>query len=388
MIEGLNDGDAAQGRSRLDWAALSARLAGRAAHHDETATVCRENLAELQAAGLLGLTVSAQHGGAGARLAAVAEVVGQVAEADPATALILAMHLLSHAAIARSAHWPESVRSMVSQATLSEGALLNALRVEPALGTPARGGMPATTARQDGKGWRISGSKIYSTGSSVLRWGMVWAATDEQEPRLGTFLVPLDAPGVSIERSWNQVGMRATDSHTVVMRDVRLPLEYGTDIRAPIGWGAPDPIPATWLNVLLARLYDGVARAARRWLIGFLHRRVPTSLGAPLSTLPRFHELVGEIDGLLLANRRILEATIAADARGEPPSFAEGGLVKHLVTENAIRVVERAVAMIGNPGLSRDHPLERHLRDVLCGRAHTPQADAALAASGRLSLAL
>ena len=52
----------------------------------------------------------------------------------------------------------------------------------------------------------------------------------------------------------------------------------------------------------------------------------------------------------------------------------------------AIRAVERAVAMTGNAGLARRNPLERHLRDALCGRVHTPQDDTVLLAAGRAAL--
>jgi len=48
--------------------------------------------------------------------------------------------------------------------------------------------------------------------------------------------------------------------------------------------------------------------------------------------------------------------------------------------------VEQAVALIGNNGLTRDNPLQRHLRDVLCGRVHTPQDDSVLPAAGRRAL--
>ena len=181
--------------------AMSARFASRAARHDETGTASRENLAELRAAGLLALTVSPEFGGLGAGLDQVAGTIGRVAEGDPSTALILSMQYLQHAAIARSGRWPEALRRLVSTAAVERGALLNALRVEPELGTPARGGLPATVAFQEAGGWRIDGRKIYSTGSTVLRWGVVWARTDEAEPRVGSFLVPMDAPGVSIRRS-------------------------------------------------------------------------------------------------------------------------------------------------------------------------------------------
>lgn len=48
--------------------------------------------------------------------------------------------------------------------------------------------------------------------------------------------------------------------------------------------------------------------------------------------------------------------------------------------------VQRAVALVGNHGLTRHHPLQRHLRDVLCARVHTPQDDTVLLARGRAAL--
>jgi len=70
---------------------------------------------------------------------------------------------------------------------------------------------------------------------------------------------------------------------------------------------------------------------------------------------------------------------------GAPPTARdrESGLVKMTVTTNAIAAVERAVELVGNPGLSRANQIERHLRDVLCSRIHTPQNDSILLAAGR-----
>ena len=58
-----------------------------------------------------------------------------------------------------------------------------------------------------------------------------------------------------------------------------------------------------------------------------------------------------------------------------------------LKLENAIAAVQLATELAGNHGLSRHNKLERHLRDVLCARIHTPQPDAAWTAAGRIALA-
>ena len=66
--------------------------------------------------------------------------------------------------------------------------------------------------------------------------------------------------------------------------------------------------------------------------------------------------------------------------------MAESGLPNTVVAENAIAAVQAAMELTGNPGLSRSNPLERHLRDVLCARVHTPQPDSAHTAAGRAAL--
>ncbi|GBQ80396.1 hypothetical protein AA14337_1722 [Acetobacter malorum DSM 14337] len=115
--------------------------------------------------------------------------------------------------------------------------------------------------------------------------------------------------------------------------------------------------------------------------MAFLHSRKPSNLGTSLARLPRFQILLGEIDALLLSNEALINHTITLTEQGADTDTT-AGLAKQVITENAIAAVSKAVAAIGNPGLSQDNPLERHYRNVLCGRIHTPQADSALLAAG------
>mgnify|MGYP000844614552 CR=1 FL=1 len=360
---------------------LVRRFAERAADHDRRGEIGFDNLEDLRKAGLLALAVPRSHGGGGITLRQIAHIVARVAEGDPSTALILAMQYLQTLEVAISRTWSEDVRKEVFDSILHSGALLNGLRVEPELGTPARGGIPATRVRREGDRWLLSGRKIFSTGSSALHWGIVWGATEEEMPRIGQILVPLDSPGVRIEKSWHQLGMRATGSDTIIFEDVEVPERYLINFHE--SGSHPEPsILAIAHTAVVAVLYDAVARSARNWLIDFLNARVPTALGRPLSTLPRFHTVLGEIDGLLLTNRALLDS-VFLKIEDKTITQVEAGQIKRLVTENAIAAVAQAVEVTGNPGLSQDNPLERHYRNVLCGRIHTPQADAVLEAAGR-----
>lgn len=368
-------------------AALAAEFAVTAAEHDRTAAFPFANFARLHEAGLLALTVPLHLGGNGAGLDEAMRVVGTIATGEPSTALVLAMQFIQHAMIARSHRFPRHLAERLGREATAAVSLINALRVEPELGTPARGGLPATTATRTAHGWRLAGHKIYATGAPVLAWYLVWARTDEAEPHVGHFLVRAGLPGIRVVESWDHLGMRATGSHDIVFDGVEIPADHAVDICKPGDW-AVEPEPWAWNTLLIAALYDGIARAAQAWLRDFLERRRPSALGAPLSSLPRIQSVVGESEGWLAVNARLLASAAADVDRGRPPSVAELGLLKRTITGNAVQVVEAALTLTGNHGLSRRNPLERHHRDVLCSRIHTPQDDSVLLAAGRWVLGL
>lgn len=361
-------------------------IAAAAVRHDRDASVPHGSLDLLRGAGLLALTVPEAAGGDGAGLRCAAQVVARVGAACPATALILAMQYLKHAALARSAAWPDTVRLRVQRDAVTAGALINALRVEPELGSPTRGGLPATVARRTADGWRVSGHKRYATGGAALGWLEVYCRTDEAEPRVGVLLVPAGAPGIEIVERWDQLGLRGSGSHDFLFQDVAVPADYAIGLVLPAEARGPDAAQMVWNAVLVPAVYTGVARAACDWTLDFLQRRAPTNLGAPLASLPRVQEAVGQIEGLLAANTRITEALALATDAGETPSATEAGALKVLMAENAVRAVEHCTLLAGNHAHDRANPLERHWRDVQCARMHAPAIDAAHLAAGRAAL--
>ena len=148
--------------------ALVRDFASRAAAHDREGSFPHANFTALHEAGMLGLTARQADGGEEAGLERACALVGRVAEGCPATALVLAMQLIQIRGLVTDPHVPEHIKALVGREAVERGALVNALRVEPELGSPARGGLPGTVARRTAEGWRVSGRKIYSTGSHGL----------------------------------------------------------------------------------------------------------------------------------------------------------------------------------------------------------------------------
>jgi alkylation response protein AidB-like acyl-CoA dehydrogenase len=371
----------------------AAVIAAQAERHDREASFPQDGIDAAHEAGLLTATVAERYGGAGVGLAGTVEILRVLGAADPSVALVAAMTLFTHAAQASHSVWPDQHYRRLLADSAGGPALVNALRVEPELGTPARGGLPAALARRAGPEWSLTGHKIFSTGAVGLRWMAVWARTDEDPLRVGAFLVRRPEPGAAprglrIEPTWDHLGLRASRSDDVFLDDVRVPLDATAGLADPT---APDPrrdpAQAAWNNLGLTALYLGVAQAARDWLVGFLHERTPAALGAPLATLPRFQQEVGEIETALTGAHDLVAGLAARFDAGDPLAAPHAGAAKLLGTRAAIGAVERAVALVGNNALTRRNPLERHYRDVLCARVHTPQDDAILTAAGKAALA-
>lgn len=381
--------------------AVAVGLAERADRHDREADYPAENIDAIWAAGLGNVNLPVEAGGLGADLTTTGAVVEALSVGDPSTALIYVMHVAHlQEMVAPGSLWPEHLRERVVADCLAGPALINSLRVEAELGSPSRGGIPATRARRgraaDGQEvWRVSGRKTYSTGSYGLRWMMVGAATeaeDAQPRQVGVFLVPGEAEGVEVVETWDHLGMRASASHDVVFHDVEIPLDHAVNLQSV---GSPPPGARSltegdvWARVLLLRIYLGVAKAGRDWLAGYLNERTPTSLGAPLASLPRFQAAMGEIEALIFTADS-LAGQLARGFDGGGAAGAEAArrlpLVKVVVTGNVIKALETGMALIGNPGLSYHHPLQRHYRNALCSRIHTPQDDVVLTAAGKAIL--
>ena len=151
-------------------AEVTRALAANAERNDRTADFPADGIRVVHQAGLLTATVARRYGGPGGGLADTARILGALGRGDPSVALISAMTLFTHAAQAAAPTWPDDVYRAALAESVTEPVLINALRVEPELGTPARGGLPKTIAPSDrATGWSVTGRKIFSTGAEGLR---------------------------------------------------------------------------------------------------------------------------------------------------------------------------------------------------------------------------
>ncbi|MEY9840292.1 acyl-CoA dehydrogenase family protein [Streptacidiphilus sp. EB103A] len=351
-------------------------LAARAEEHDRDAGFPYQGIEAVHDAGLLTLTVSERHGGPGAGLADTVRALTELGRGDPSVALVTALTLLVHARQARTSQWPEAVYADLLADSVRGPALVGVLG-------PADGPGQGVTARRGDGCWLLTGCEPGVAGAEALAWMVVTARTDEEQPRDGLFLVQGDTPGVQVEPTWDQLGLRATASHDVVFEAV----EVGDDAVVRLGARSGDseddePLDRAWTDLALPAVYLGVARAARSWLVRALR---------PVLLEGRFQDAqleaaVGSIEVELTTAEELLLALARGVDEGSPDALRRTAAGRIVATRAAVSVVEQAVALSGSAGLSRAHPLERHFRDVLHARGHGRREHELLAEAGRQAL--
>ncbi|WP_051812320.1 acyl-CoA dehydrogenase family protein [Kitasatospora sp. MBT63] len=361
-------------------------LAARAEEHDRDGTFPYQGIEAVHEAGLLTLTVGRRFGGPGGTLLDTVRVLAQLGRGDASVAVLTAFTLLQHAEQARTGAWPTAGYRRFLTESRRGPALVNTLRAEPG----GAGPLPATVARWDGGAWLLTGRKSDCAGAEALAWMAVWARTEEEVPRVGAFLVRGDSEGVEIDPTWDQLGLRASAGHDVVLDGVRVAPEGALRLTVPgaasAAEQAADGTTRAWHDLALCAVQLGVARAAQEWLVRFLQQRTPANLTEPLATLPRYRTALGEIAAALIGAEELVHGLAAGIDRNEPEAVARTGAAQLLVNRAVTTAVQQAVSLTGNPGLSRRHPLERYLRDVLGGRTYFPADELVLDAIGRAAL--
>jgi len=369
-----------------EWVARADRLAAvfaaSAARHDREGSFPDEHVAAARREGFPALAVPAAHGGAGASLHDVCVIQERLGRGDTSSALGLGMHHMSVGAPGpEHPGWPDAVYAELCARVVGDGALVNALASEPEQGSPARGGLPRTTAARADGGWVLEGRKTWSTWLPALSFGLVAARVDEPgaSPCIGQFLVDLSLPGVRRDPAFDALGLRATASGTLILDRVRVGEAALLHTRDPEQPDPRGPAQGAWFQLSSAAAYVGCAHAARDEVTRFCRERRPNALAEPIASLPTVRLRLGRVDGAVRTARLLVLA--AARAWDETPPggraalLPEVGTAKVQATQLAWQAVEDAMRLAGGPGLLRDLPLERHLRDVRGGLIHPPLED-------------
>jgi alkylation response protein AidB-like acyl-CoA dehydrogenase len=354
---------------------LAPRFAGRAAGHDRDGSFPEDDFADLRAARLFGLMVPQRLGGSGAGFADYAAVAYELARGSGATALVFNMHASVTGALAGI---PEAMAAALGVPDEFFAARDEILRSAAAgaffavamseRGAGSRLSKLSTVYSPEGDGYRIKGSKSFVSGSGYADAYLVAARSTEDPQTVSQFLVPADRSGLTVEQTWDSLGMRATCSHDLHL-DVQVPA--GTLLGGVEGlalWFAQ--LMPHWLVASYAAVYVGVAQAA-------IDACVAHVSGRGVAELPWVRARLGRADAAVSAARlAVAEAARRVDsAPGDPDTNRWVWRAKLLAGTTAAEVAASMLEAAGTSATRRGNPLERLYRDARCGSLQPATSD-------------
>ena len=215
---------------------------------------------------------------------------------------------------------------------------------EPAAGSDLAA-VQARARLQDDGSWRLSGQKVWTTNAQFASFGLLLARTDADVPKhkgLTMFIVPIDAPGVTV-RGLRQISGEA-EFNEVFFDDVAL------DAGAVVGG-----VGNGWGTALTTLMFERVTIGLGSEGLGYNSARFAAAIaGDPDGRRdPEVRRGLGELASELLAVRFTGYRTLSALQRGQIPG-PEAGLAKITIVNGAIKAGDLIADVLGPDTLAED----------------------------------
>jgi acyl-CoA dehydrogenase len=301
--------------------------------------------------GLLGLLVPREYGGAGLDPLSFAIAIEELAQACASTAVIVDVHtsvgtepILLFGDEEQKGRWLPR---------LASGELLAAFALtEPASGSDAAS--LQATARRDGDGYVLNGTKVFITNIGHAGVYVVFARTSPEEKAAGVtaFLVPADSPGVRVGQLFHKMGLHGSPTGELVLEDVNVP--------------AANRLGGEGQGFTVAmRALDSGRIGISGQAIGISQAAVDEARGLMRE---RGHEQGDDFSLADMASRvesaRLLAYHAAWLCGAGRPFTRQASMAKLHCTDTAMQVAIDALQIAGEDGARQGSPFERHLRDA------------------------
>jgi len=337
------------------------RIAPRAAEIDQKEEYPHDIFQVFREAGLLGLSIPQEYGGAGAGILALCLAVEEAAKYCCSSGLILLLTGLSTQPILIGGT-EEQKREFPARVASGEykGAFC---LTEPNAGSDAAN--IQSRARRDGDDYVINGEKCFISGGSVADFVIMFAKTDPQAGAgsINGFIVPTKSPGFSVVRTDHKMGVRGVPTASLAFDDCRVPREYLLGGKENGGFHKVMMSLNSVRPVVGARGV-GLAEGALTYALEFARHR--EAFGGPIANLEAIQFMFAEMAIQIEAARLLVYqgGWLVDQGRCDRQDAHFLSIAKVFATEMAVRASSEALQVLGAQGYMRDHPLERHYRDA------------------------
>jgi alkylation response protein AidB-like acyl-CoA dehydrogenase len=337
------------------------RIAPRAAEIDEKEEYPHDIFQVLREAGLLGLCIPQEYGGAGAGVLGLCLAVEEAAKYCCSSGLILLLTGLSTQSILIGGT-EEQKHEFPSR--VASGEYKGAFGLtEPNAGSDVAN--IQSRARRDGDDYVINGEKCFISGGSVADYVVMFAKTD---PAAGAgsiagFIVPKTSPGFSVVRTDHKMGVRAVPTATLAFDDCRVPARNLLGGKEN-GMFRTVMMSLNTIRPVVGARGVGLAEGALTYALEFARQR--EAFGGPIANLQAIQFMFADMAIQIEAARLLVYQAgwLVDQGRYDRQDAHFLSIAKVFATEMAVRVSSDALQVLGAQGYMRDHPLERHYRDA------------------------
>jgi alkylation response protein AidB-like acyl-CoA dehydrogenase len=217
-------------------------------------------------------------------------------------------------------------------------------------------------ARKDGDGFVINGQKSAWVSNGSFAESAALYCTYEDEDGVqggGTFVVPLDLPGVSRGKPTDKFGQRSLNQGEIFFDDVVIPADYL--VAGPDTYDDFLQATLTGANGSMGSLFSGLARAALEYAVDYAKERKQGS-DIPIfehqAVKSRLFEMFRKVESARALNLRVLTHNAVN------PRFELAVASKVTSTKTALEVSMEALAIYGGAGITKENPIEKLIRDA------------------------
>jgi acyl-CoA dehydrogenase len=330
-----------------------------AAQIDQQATIPRELIDKIAAAGLLGVPFPREYGGAGLGEIGYCIMMEEIAKISTSVATLIGAHI----GIATNAIHLDGTEAQKREylPPLARGEKIGAFALtEPQAGSDAAA--IHTRAVRDGDHYILNGSKIWCTNGPIADVVSVFAVTD---PALGArggvsaFIVEKGWPGFRVGTIDHKMGIEGSAHGELVFEDCQVPIE---NVLGQTGLGFITAMKALDLGRLgLGAASLGGAEAALEASVRFAATR--EAFGGPIAHKQAIQFMIADMSAEIEALRSLIYRAAWMVDTGQPITRISA-ICKLLGSEIASRCIDRAVQIHGGVALMLGHPIERGYRDA------------------------
>src|SRR5881397_86420 len=220
-----------------------------------------------------------------------------------------------------------------------------------------------TTAVRTGDEYVLNGSKTFITNAGYADWTVVFAKTDVAKGHRGisAFIVPMDTPGVTIEKHLDKMGQRSTDTSAFALQDVRIPAENRIGEEGDGFKIAMATLDGTRPGTAIGAV--GVAQAAFEHAKAYAVERVTFDM--PIAMHQGVNFLIADMATEIEASRLLCwQAAWMLDQGYGRKATLYSSFAKRFAADTAMKVTTDAVQVFGGYGYMKEYPVEKLMRDA------------------------